>query len=263
MLTNARGTYTFQGRPIPVAGDDIAIDGRDRHMFTCGRFGLAVGFTPISGPPVVFTRSKHCLQVDQQFELPKGNTLQVSKAVRLQCLQLGVAPEWFAMDRTGNGGVPHDYLKATWSEEVIGVDFSKPATEIKILEEDTYTPLELYQGIVTEVWFALRKWLEFGLVAFAPGCKQDPLFSELLGRRYEQEVGKKLRVEKKDAYCARAGRSPDAADSVTILLHAVRMSGKDMASMTGQRRRDEEHRSETAIRHGIIDTPEFVDVSKY
>lgn len=258
LLQDSRGEYLFVGVPVKCAGVDIAVDGRDNCVLTLGRTGMASGFQPKNGRLIKFKEPRMVLQADQQFTLKKGNTKIVGDEIMATCLKLGVSPENLCVDSTGNGSAVYSYLRAVWSEDVQGVDFNKPATTTKILEQDQYTPEELYEGIVTEVWFALSRWMEFGYFAIAPGVRREPMEGELTGRRYVLGKLRKLRVEKKDDYRKRLGcKSPDFADSLTLLLFGARMRGALVGSMT-----DEEKQPETSHRlpdHGHVDRVKWLD----
>jgi hypothetical protein len=235
LLQDARGDFVFLGPPVKCAGVDVAVDGRDNCVLTTGRTGMASAFQPKKGPLVKFKEPRRVLQVDQQFTLKKGNTKIVGDAIFETCLKLGISPENLSIDATGNGSAVFSYLKAIWSEDVQGIDFNSKASDIKILEQDQYTPEELYEGIVSEVWFALAKWLEFGFVAVSPGLRKEPVEAELTSRRYVLGAGKKLRVEKKDDYKKRLGaKSPDFADSMTVIVHGVRRRENIMGSMVDE-----------------------------
>jgi len=93
---------------------------------------------------------------------------------------------------------------------------------MKILEEDTKTAKEEYERVVSELWFALKKWAEFGFLFLSPAAVSEALVQELSGRRYQ--VGKLTRVESKDDYKSRGNGSPNKADAVTLLLHLVRVA---------------------------------------
>lgn len=248
-LQSGRGNFVFLGKTTNALGADIAVDGRDDCIGTVGRFGRASGFQQLVYNQTrkahefilhPFPEHRMCCQADSQFELPKGSTRIVGNGIRDAAISLQVAPEWVCADRTGNGATIHDYLLEIWSAEVQGVDFSKAATNVKILEQDKFVPEELYDGIVSEVWFALARWFEFGYFCLGPNVRQDPLEQELRGRRYLLGAGKKLKVEKKDDFKVRLGRSPDHADSCTLFLHGVRMRAKLMGSMTGVEKRFDE-----------------------
>ncbi|MCI0614379.1 hypothetical protein L0244_15445, partial [bacterium] len=74
----------------------------------------------------------------------------------------------------------------------------------------------------SELWFATRKFIEFGYTKAALGLPTEEIYPQFTGRRYRMS-GKRSRVEEKDAYQARCnGKSPDEADAVTLLIHAVR-----------------------------------------
>lgn len=243
VLELMRGEFIWAGSTIKLAGVDIAVDGRDRAVMSVGRMGNATGFIRYertsegwSKKTARFREERKCIQLDQIFQLPKGSSKIVGDAIKSNAIRLGIAPENTMLDRTGNGGPVHDYLliPEVWSDQVKGIDFSKPATEIKILEQDQQTPLDSYEGIHSEVWFALAKLGEFGYFAISPTARADDLERELLGRRYKLAAGKKLVVEKKDDYIKRLGCSPDNADSATILVHCGRTGGSIFASMTGQ-----------------------------
>lgn len=260
LLQDSRGEYVFLGHPSKCAGVDTAVDGRDNCVLTVGRVGMATTFIPKNGKPIKFKEPRMVLQADQQYILKKGSTKIVGDEIHKTCIELGVSPEYCCIDATGNGSAVYSYLKAVWSDDVQGVDFSKSATDIKILEQDQFTPEELYEGIVSEVWFALARWMEFGFFAIAPGVRKEPLEAELTSRRYVLGAGKKQRVEKKDDFKKRMGsKSPDFADSMTLFLCAARFRSSMMGSML-----DEVKQPEAPSRrpqNAAIDVAKWVDFS--
>lgn len=252
----SRGEFIFINNPIKLGTCDVAVDGRDQCVYTTGRLGNASGFQPKGGKIVRFKEPRQALQIDQQFTLRKGDTKIVGDEIIKTSKALGISPEYVGIDATGNGSAVFSYVKAVWSEEVQGINFSANATNIKILEQDQYTPEELYEGIVTEVWFACQRWLEFGIMAISPSIRRDPLEGEVLGRRYVLGVGKKQRVEKKDDYRKRLGHSPDFADSWTLMPQVARARGSLMGSMTGEKT---VKRPQSAPQHGVVDEPNWLD----
>lgn len=255
VLGCARGVFTFSGPVMRFAGVDVAVEGRDEVVLTAGRFGRASGFKSDRGQLVEFPQERMVLQVDQQIELDKGTTGVVAHAIRDNCKSLEIPPANVMLDRTGNGATIHDLLceDAVWSPFVMGVDFNKSATEMKILEQDKETAAETVQGVVTEVWWAMAHWMEFGYMAISPGVCRDRLNGELLGRKYKL-VGKLYRVVPKDEFKSSLGYSPDYADSLSILLHAVRIKTQARGSMSGMPKRPRER---PAPIHGIVDAPGF------
>lgn len=244
LLGECRGEFVFtQSVPIKAGGDDVAIvNGGDNHILAVGRVGMASGFQPMNGKLVKFKEPRRVLQLDQELALRRGDTKIVGDAAWETALVMGIAPEYLTLDATGNGSGVHAYLR-TKSPDVQGLDFNGAATNVKILEEDTRTPDELYDGVVSEVWFALRQWMEFGYFAISPGVKRDPLEGELTTRRYILGAGKKLKVESKRDYKKRlGGKSPDWADAVTILLHGVRMREGMMGSMVEEKPEERQYK---------------------
>ena len=234
IVAGMRGEFIFTAGTVTAFAGDIAVDGRDEAVATVGRIGLASAFKPTNGPIVRFKHDRRVLQVDQQMPVTKGSTKIVALAMRDSAKSFSVSPKYFMGDRTGNGGPVIDFLSMSeiWSEDVQGIDFSKPATNSKILDEDSEMAEDLYEGIHTEVWFAAARLAEFGYVAIGSGVRSEELERQILGRRYIQGAGKKLRCEKKEDYKSRLGRSPDHADSFTILVHLFRMNTKEFASMS-------------------------------
>ena len=265
VLNAMRGEFVFSGKTVAIGASDIAIDGRDEAIFSASRWGKATAFRRLilkddnttEWEVIKFPEERDCLHLDQQFGLPKGSAEIVGKAIKANCVKLGIAPEWMMLDATGNGSPVWNYLKIpeVWSPNVKGIDFGQPATELRILEQDSKKCSEQYEGIHTEVWFALSRWGEFGYFAISPNVRSENLERELLGRRYLLGAGQTLKVEKKEIYNRRLGRSPDHADSATILVHCARMGGAVLASMTGIAAKDEEGVEEAG--HGLVDRVEW------
>lgn len=242
LLDKMKGEYIWLDTPTPVAGVDLALEGKANAVYTCGLFGLAVGqkFPPSLDNPdgrTIMFRGKYgdntpryALQVTGQFPLPKGPTEQMYQQIVDISRRLKVRPENLCCDRTGNGAGVHDLLRSRWNLAVQGVNYMEGATERKIMAEDMQTPKEEFERIVTELWMAAQRWADFGYVMVAPTVDSTRLFDQLQGRRYRVS-GKKTRVESKQDYTARGKDSPDEADSFTLMLHGVRVSFSVILSM--------------------------------
>ena len=234
LLSDAQGEFQFV-ESRPVAGVDIALEGDDNAVMTVGRFGLATGWRrrPTQqfpeGEVVHFTTEdgrriqKSVIQVDQQFKLPKAETLTMARRIRDTCEQAGVDPDWCCVDRTVNGAGVHDYLKATWGP-VKGVNPAFSASDMKILTEDTEPPSDLYERLVTELWYAMRKFFEHNLLKLSPTIPVERLFTELTTRQFNTSARGKIKVESKSDFKSRGHKSPDYADSLSLLLHGVRLN---------------------------------------
>ena len=232
-LFKLKGEFMFQEAPDDVGACDLALEGGDAAEFAHGKFGKAVGYrlppTPENpkGQEFLFSdasgnkKSRWALQLVQIFPLPKAETVAMSEAVKTNAIRLHIKPGNLMLDRTGNGAGVHDLLKKTWSEEVRGVNYSESPTERKILEEDTKKACDEYDRVQSELWFALKKWAEFGFLKASADALTEELLTELGSRRYAPGKGNK--VEKKEDYKSRGNnKSPNKADGFTLLVHLVR-----------------------------------------
>ena len=234
---SCRGEYIWAEEPENVAAADVALEGGDTVIMKLGRYGRALGYkrygsledrgqqaTEIFKDTTGKRSFRYCLQLDQIVPLPKGRTEEVGKSIVALAKASGVKPEWLGVDRTGNGAGVHDWIRSNFGDAVHGINGSTSSTEMRILVEDKLLPCDEYNLLYTELWFALKKWIEVGVCKLAFNVPSDPLVSELLGRRYIQPIGNpKIRVEPKKAYKSRGNKSPDRADAFTMLLHVVRL----------------------------------------
>jgi len=109
------------------------------------------------------------------------------------------------------------------------------------MADDHDYAIEVCDGIDTEMYLRVRKWLEFGLLAFHPQIQTAQLFKELSGRRYQPSTkgpsGKpRIRLEPKKEFKKRLHWSPDIADGLVMMCHGAALNGPEKASMIGANR---------------------------
>ena len=231
------GTYEFADTPTVIGAVDVALEGGDNAIFMLGKFGLATGwkkngtFIPFKNPRGENIR-REALQVEQVFTMPKGDTVKLVNEIERICKGAYLKGSFLGIDRAGNGAGVHDILVSQFNAGVKGVNGSHAPTERKILQEDTQLPKDEYSYLISELWFAMRKFIEFGLVKISPTIAQDPLVGELTGRRFLL-TGKKIKVESKKEYKSRGNRSPDRADALSILIHVCRLNMEGSPSALG------------------------------
>jgi hypothetical protein len=231
-VNRMKGEFIFVDEPADCGGVDLALEGGDAAEFCHGKYGRASGYkSPPSldnpqGKTIMF-QDKHgdrvfrnAVQIEEIFPLQNGDTVKMAEQVRSHAVRLHIKPGALMLDRTGNGAGVHDLLKALWSAEVGGVNYSEAASEKKILEEDTKTAKEEYTRADGELWFAFKKFCEFGFIRSKVKALSEELVSQLTGRRYSP--GKQTKVEPKPEYKARGNPSPNKADAATLMLHAAR-----------------------------------------
>lgn len=235
MLNSFKAEILWYDEPTPVGAVDLALEGSDTAKFYKGRFGSATGvvFPPSlqfpNGQTIMFKdhrgikRPRQVLLAETRLNLPRGDTVDMKNEIRRVANTFSIRPDRMCVDRTGNGQGVFDLLRFEWGE-VIGVNYSESAGEARIMVEDHDTPKELYVRVDSELWFATRKFLEFGYVYGAAGLPTEELFTQLTGRQFRMQ-GKRARVESKPDFKSRnGGKSPDDADGFTLLIHCVRKS---------------------------------------
>ena len=92
---------------------------------------------------------------------------------------------------------------------------------------------ERFERMCSELWFAMRSWMEFGYVLINPSMDIATVTPQLTQRNFKPS-GKKDRVESKRDFMARTGQaSPNEADSISLIIHAARKGSGLIPSMKG------------------------------
>lgn len=272
LLNDIYGEFKFNEPPIPFAGVDVALEGGDNAILVLGRMGLSSGWEKvISLPDGQGTRRefnqfkdqfaqpirKEVLQIDQVFKLPKGDTIKSVAEIRRLCEGAGVGGNRLGVDRTGNGAGVHDLLVAQFSAATKGFNGSWSPREQRILQEDKELASDEYSDLLSEGWYRVRKFIEFGLLKFGPTVAREPLIQELTGRRM-RVGGKKTKVEPKKDYKSRGNRSPDTADALVIAVDAASQSMSGPPSSTNGTSREfaSDHPQEQRV--SVTDKQEYL-----
>ena len=172
-----------------------------------------------------------------------------------------ISPNWLCVDRTGNGSGIHDGLCTLFGKEVMGVNYSWAATDSRILGDDSQKANELYSGVVTELLFGLAKYLEFGYLKISPGFRTEDLIRQATGRRYKQKGKGLVRVEAKAEFVKRTrSKSPDALDSLSLLVYLMRQRSGFSAEMVTDKPKEKRVRERRL--ESLVDAMSFVDMSE-
>lgn len=246
MLSKWRGEFIWYSEPKRCGACDLALEGGAAASFALGDWGKATGMKlpPTlefpNGQTIMFkdpdtgaVTPRTVIQVNQIFSLAKGDTVFMANQLISLCRKSGIRPEHFACDKTGHGVGTFDLMKNDWSAAIHGVNYSGSSTDLKIMQEDSETAKEQYDRICTELWFALRAWGEFGYLLIHPNVDMSKLTPQLTQRKFRMS-GAKTKVEAKRDFISRGFSSPDEADSLTLLVHAVRVGGGIIPSMKGE-----------------------------
>ena len=260
LFDRAKGRYHFVG-PVTAAGSvDLAFEGGDSVIYTLLRTGMADGWWDARDTFHKLKTERRVIQVEQQFLLPKLPTLEQAQAIMRMSRDLHVNPKWLGGDRTGNGTGVMDSLSSLYGADVYGVNFSWGSTDTLILDDDTVKCSDLYHDIITEMAFAVRRFMETDLLKINTGIVWNDLERCTVTRRYNQVGRGFVRIEDKKAFKKRnAGASPDRFDSMIIGVHVVRintgLSAPQVEPGVGKPRKKE------LVQHGTVDLLEFLDMT--
>ena len=240
----------------------MAFEGDDLAIFAAGRYGLCSGWRPQNAKEIIgFEQPRYCFQLDQFYEMAKVRTIEMAENTIELCESLGISPDWVLIDRTGVGTGVHDSMMSLWSPLVHGSNWGESATEKRILEDDSHKAIEEFDGLDTEFYMCLRRWIEFGYFKISPNVRAEKLVQEMTQRRY-QLVGKgptglgRVAIQSKKEFKKVYGFSPDHADAMVMCLHQARVNGPEKARMTARRPK------KVIQSLGIVERTKWVDYSR-
>jgi hypothetical protein len=140
---------------------------------------------------------------------------------------------------------------------VMGIGWGSGATHTKILANHKSYADELYPRLNSEMYFALRDYLEAKSIKSLPSIPMEKLLKEMCGRR-KKPTGRigatgegKYDIESKKDFRNRLGWSPDRCDALVQLLHAARCNAPERATMVapGRTRRAKSDANMASINH--------------
>jgi phage terminase large subunit len=127
------------------------------------------------------------------------------------------------IDTTGIGTSTRDQCKAL-GLKVYPINFAQKAQN-----------KDKYADIVTEMWFRLQEVID------EIDIPNDPeLMRQLAGRQYGYDSKNRYKIESKEAYKKRYGKSPDDADAMILLFYqggSIMLSDEARAALAARRRR--------------------------
>jgi len=265
-----RGEATFIENPQVCAAVDLAFMGKDTAQLAYGRWGLASGWRDHLGTFVTFKdrlnvaqdKPRHVLQIDVILPLQKhDDTVKMAEEIVAKCKMLQIPPEWVAIDKTGYGFGTWSHLNKVWGE-VFGIAWNEKATERKIVAEDMEGADKQCDGVMSEMWWAFRRWLDPRCCAILinPIIPPQPIHTQLTSRRYK--TGKNgIKAEAKEEYMARNQNSPDEADALVMLVHVVRKNSDVIPGLHDEQRPRKDRAGEEGFKFTSVKESILVDVS--
>jgi len=240
----ARGEAVWLEKPIMGASVDLAFQGSDTAQMTIFKWGLAKGWRRADGKYVEYVdrtsagrkKPRHVLEVHQIIQMEKSyDSIQMSEEITGRCQMLGISPDWTVVDKSGSGLGTFSHLTKYWGN-IMGIMWGDGATDMLVLAEDQEAASSRFQGIMSEMWFAFREWLNptVGAIIINPMVPTSPLNVQLSSRRFRYAKNGTMKVESKDEYRQRNQRSCDEADSVIQIVQLIRARGHILPGMMEQ-----------------------------
>jgi hypothetical protein len=229
LLGRCRGNLNFIGKVLNLAHLDCAYQGEDSPILTISRYGMANYVLTESGDRKWFMdylnpeqkKPRRCFQADQQFKLPNTNPTELAEEVMRICKELGIPPDNVVVDGSGNGFGTYSHLAKYWGN-VLYIQWGRKSTDLKVLHEDQEPASAVYDNIISEMWFTMRRWMESGCFWISTTIHPSPMAEQLTTRRFNRIRGSLLRVEAKPEFKSRGNPSPDEADSLIQGPHLIR-----------------------------------------
>lgn len=227
---NARGSLEFSDAPLTPCGSLDPAFGGDKCILRFGMYG-------------VLKDGKKGIEVRERIEVPISVEAMDDKGVRIPaeyqifnfvkplCEQRKVKPGWFGIEATGIGRGTAAVFTQEWGP-VVWVEAEGAPTDMPASEEDPRPAKLVYDRRITQLYFnvqALVKGKQLG------GLSEEDC-TQFCARKYDY-LNKKYRLEKKEDLKPRLGRSPDEADSITVLVEVCAQHGLETEGPRSERNR--------------------------
>ena len=245
----ARGECTFIDNPVVMGSVDLAFMGKDSAQMAIARWGRASGWRDHMGKFTTFKdrvnlsqdKPRYVLQIDQILPMSKhDDTTKMSEEIIARARMMNIKPENLIIDKTSIGLGVHSHLNKVWGASR-GVSWNEKSTAQKIVSEDLDGADSQCEGIMSEMWWTFRRWLDPRCCAILinPIIPTNPINTELTSRRYGTSKNGKIKVEAKEQYKSRnGGASPDSADALIMLTLLVRQNGDVLPGLVEQQSRN-------------------------
>jgi hypothetical protein len=201
--SEAFGSASFDQSSVAVAGLDPAFEGEDRCVLRFGRVGDVEGKKTLLLGETLFLRTK--IATDDPIHY------QIVRQAQAECERREVAPYYFALDSTGEGGGLASIFQQEWSREILCVEFGGQASKNPVSATNSKAANQEYDRAVTELWFFFRLLLLNGQIK---GLDQQSATE--FCRRWWSMRGSLIALETKAKMKDRTRRSPDLADAVVV-----------------------------------------------
>jgi len=191
-----------------MAGLDPSFEGGDRCTLRFGKCGK------VEGKKTLLLTDK--LYISTKVSVDDPMHFQIVRAVQEACLQRNVAPYYFGLDSTGEGGGLASIFQKEWSREILCVEFGGRPSQHPVSNTNPKKADQEYDRRVTELWFFFRLLL---LNEQIRGLDIDT--GAEFCRRWWSMKGPYVSLETKAKMKERTRKSPDDADAAAVLTQVA------------------------------------------
>jgi hypothetical protein len=154
---------------------------------------------------------------------------QIASKVIEQCKARSVDPTEFIIGSTGIGRGTASVLQREWSASIELCEEGAATTELPVSQDDPRPANEVYDRLVTELWFSIREFVQSDMIR---GMDTNT-GRELCSRKWEYKgsgSGKRISIEKKEDMRARGIPSPNNGDCLGFYCALLRRKGINAAT---------------------------------
>lgn len=206
---------TWESVPTTVLSLDPAYTyGGDRAVITIGKIGMAIDL--LTGNRFKVLEITESINLHEDITDKVDVSEQVVRMVREAMAKYGVLPQNVAVDGSG----AHSFkslLARDIGAQFLTVQFGGSPSETPISRMDQRKAKDRFSNKVTELWYVGKELIRSGQLK---GLTTD-LIKEMCARTYEN-LGDKVKVEKKEDMKSRTMRSPDLYDSACVMIELCR-----------------------------------------
>ena len=198
-----------------VCGFDAAFSvGNDRAMLCFARCGWG-------------TNGKYRIDFmgeEGEYEIPikvsetESVTDVLEREIIAKCTQMGVKPEHFAMDTTGQETLA-DLLTRSWGKGIMRVAFNQKASRTQVSRKNDNKGFQEFVNRVAEIWTNFAMYARAGQIC---GMSSGAIREVTSRKKLVHAASHKTTAEKKIDMKSRIGFSPDNADAKMLALLIVK-----------------------------------------
>lgn len=205
---------TWKSDFIVSAALDPAFGGGDACLFRTFKRGL-----DLQGNMKILCDEIHSLPISASDPTNPAE-YQIAAKVKELCQARRIPPEEFVIGSTGIGRGAGAVLQREWSPRICVVDEGGAPSDMVVSDEYPRPAKEIYDRKVTELWFAVRTFVEADMVRGLDRATAN----QLCARTYEDKGsggGRKDSIQKKEEML----HSPNEADALAFYVNLLREKG--------------------------------------